>query len=172
MNKVLDYLRLILFVSGVLIGVQAPSFVEQYGKSLEAHYRESSLSLQAFENDAQRYFDGDLNKLIEHYQSNSDPVINAGGDNIRAIYSRNTVLAQARTAFYSSGYHAYMQVFFKPLLEIKAEVRANYTYSIVLNPSAIISGLGCGFMLSLIIELSALLAIKLWRRILQRPIQS
>ena len=157
MRKILDYLRLLLFTAGVLIGVQVPGFIDQYGKSLEAHLLESTLSLKEFQQDAQRYFDGSLDKLIAHYKNNPDPVIHDGGTSIAAIYSRNLVLTQAWSIFSTSTYSAYTHVILEPLNDIKSEVWSNYTYSIVLNGSAIISGLGCGFILSLIIELSGLL---------------
>ena len=169
MRKIVDYLRLILFTSGVLFGVQVPGFIDQYGKILEAHLLESSLSLAEFQKDAQRYFDGNLDKLIAHYQNNPDPVIKDGGASISAIYSRNLKLTQAWTAFSKNTYSAYSHVLLEPLIDIKNEVWSNYTYSIVLNQSAIISGLFCGFLLALLIELSGLLISNLLRQLF-RPL--
>jgi len=168
MRKILDYLRLILFTSGVLIGVQVPGFIDQYGKSLEAHLLESSISLTEFQQDAERYFEGSLDKLIAHYQNNADPVIKAGGDSIATIYNRNLRLAQAWVAFTTDTYSAYTHVILKPVVDIKNEVWHNYTYSIVLKPSAIISGLTCGFALSLLIELSSLLLARVIQQRLPR----
>ncbi len=168
MRKIVDYLRLILFTSGLLLGVQVPGFIDQYGKSLQAHLLESSLSLEEFEKDAQRYFDGNLNKLIAHYQNNPDPVIKDGGDSIAAIYNRNLTLTQAWASFTTSAYGAYTHVIFEPLIDIKNEVWSSYTYSIVLNLSAIISGLTCGFLLSLLVELSSLLLIRAIQQLLHR----
>lgn len=169
MRKILDYLRLLLFTSGVLIGVQMPGFIDQYGKSLEAHLLESSISLNEFQEDAERYFNGSLDKLIAHYQNNKDPVIKDGGDSIAAIYNRNQTLTQAWKSFTASTYSAYTHVILKPLLDIKYEVWSNYTYNIILNPSAIISGLTCGFILSLLIELASLLIIGTIRQLFKRP---
>ena len=157
MHKIVDYLRLILFAGGVLLGVQVPEFVDQYGKNLRSHLLESSLSLQEFKGDAQRYFNGDLDKLIAHYQNKADPVIKDGGASISAIYSRNLHLKQAWATFSKSTYSAYSQVFFTPLADIKNEVWSNFTYAIVLNQSAIISGLCCGFLLALLVEFTGLL---------------
>jgi len=164
MRKVLDYLRLILFTCGVLVGVQVPGFIDQYGNNLEAHLLESSLSLNEFNQDAQRYFDGSFDQLIAHYQSNLDPVIKDGGDSIAAIYNRNLELRQAWASFTTSTYSAYAHVILKPLPEIKNEVWHNYTFGITLKPSAIISGLTCGFSLALLIELSSLLVIRAIRQ--------
>lgn len=169
MRRILDYLRLLLFTSGVLIGVQVPAFIDQYGKSLEAHLLESSMSLKEFQKDAEHYFDGSLDELIAHYQNNKDPVIKDGGASIAAIYNRNQALVLAWKSFTASTYSAYTHVILKPLLDIKNEVWNNYTYSIILNTSAIISGLTCGFTLALLIELSSLLVIGAIRQLFQRP---
>jgi len=126
------------------------------------------MSLKAFQKDAERYFDGSLDKLIAHYQNKEDPVIIDGADSIAAIYNRNRTLAQARKSFTASTYSAYKHVILKPLIDIKSEVWDNFTYDIILNPSAIISGLTCGFTLSLLIEISSLLIIGITRQLFKR----
>jgi hypothetical protein len=47
-KHLMDYLRLVLFVCGVLVGIQVPGFVDQYGQRLEAHQLEAKLSLAEF----------------------------------------------------------------------------------------------------------------------------
>ena len=163
MRKIIEYLRLILFVGGVLIGIQVPGFVDQYSKSLEAHSRESSLSLEKFQADANKYFNGDLEKLISHYQSNDDPVFNNGGDSIKAIYSRNLLLGKAVEEFHRTTYSAYIHVFLHPVTQIKNEVWESYTYNILLNESAIIGGLSLGVILSAITDLIVFLLISIVR---------
>ncbi|MDF1832124.1 MAG: DUF2937 family protein [Porticoccaceae bacterium] len=167
MHPISDYLRLLFFTSGLLIGVQVPAFIDQYGKSLEAHLLESTAALREFEKDAERYFDGDLAQLIAHYQKHGDPVIRDGGNSINAIYIRNQVLAQAWKSFTTSSYSAYTHVLLAPLTEIKKEVWRSYTYSIILNPSAIISGLTGGLILSLLIDICGMLVTAGMRRLLQ-----
>ncbi|MEH6579584.1 MAG: DUF2937 family protein [Amphritea sp.] len=170
MRKIIDYLRLILFMGGVLVGIQVPGFIDQYSKSLEAHSRESTLSLEEFQADANKYFNGDLEKLISHYQSNEDPVFNTGGDSIRAIYSRNLLLGKAVEEFQRTTYSAYIHVFLHPVTQIKNEVWESYSYNILLNESAIISGLSLGVILSAITDLLVLLLISILRT-LKRQVQ-
>ena len=169
MRKILDYLRLILFTSGLLIGVQVPGFIDQYGKSLQAHLLESSLSLKAFQGDAERYFNGNLDQLIAHYQDNPDAVIRDGGASIAAISNRNLLLTQAWTRFTTSPYSAYRHVILQPITDIKDEVWRHYTYNIILNPSAIIVGLTCGMTLSLLAEFINALLVRLIRQLF-RPL--
>jgi hypothetical protein len=152
MTTALSYLRLILFLGGVLVGIQIPGFVDQYGKSLEAHLQESKINLTEFKQDADRYFGGDMKKLIVHYQQDGDPVFQGGGDSINSIYRRNVVLKDAAAGFEKSGFSAYIQTFVNPVPDIREEVWNNYTYSIKLDLSAISTGLLAGLILAVLVE--------------------
>ncbi|WP_153913013.1 DUF2937 family protein [Shewanella sp. TC10] len=153
MKSIMDYLRLILFVSGVLLGVQVPAFVDQYGQRLQAHTQEAKLSLAEFQRDADRFFAGDLDKLINHYQQNPDQVINAGGDSIEAIYQRYQLLSGALNQFNQTAYSSFEQVAFEPMEDIRQEVWHNFSHTIMLDTRAIGIGLVLGFLLSLACEL-------------------
>jgi hypothetical protein len=163
MRKILEYLRLILFMGGVLVGIQMPGFVDQYGKSLESHFRESVTSLEGFQDDANKYFSGDLDKLIEHYQSDHDPVFKDGGNSINDIYNRNILLGKAIEEFNENACSSYLHVILNPIPEIKNEVWESYTYNIMLDMPAIIWGLIAGFMLTAITEFTIFLLISLGR---------
>ena len=63
MTKILDYLKIAAVLVGVLVGVQFPAFIDQYGKNLDSRLSESSNSIAEFQDDADKYFDGDLKKL-------------------------------------------------------------------------------------------------------------
>ncbi|MCL1047068.1 DUF2937 family protein [Shewanella electrodiphila] len=153
MKSIMEYLRLILFVSGVLLGVQVPAFVDQYGQRLQAHTQEAKLSLDEFQRDADRFFAGDIQKLISHYQQNPDQVINAGGDSIEAIYQRYQLLNGALNQFNQTAYSRFEQVAFEPMEDIRQEVWNNFSHTIMLDTRAIAIGLVLGFLLSLICEL-------------------
>lgn len=170
MATVLSYLRLVLFLGGVLVGIQVPGFVDQYGKSLEAHLQESTLALTEFQQDANRYFGGDMKKLIVHYRRDGDPVFQEGGNNINAIYQRNTVLKKAAAGFEKGWFDAYLQTFVSPVPDIREEVWKNYTYSIKLDTSAISTGLTAGLLLTLLAEFLARGLIGLAGRLLAGPL--
>jgi len=146
MKKIAEYFRLIIFVASMLLGIQAPSFVNQYGKSLESHLRESNLSLQEFQADADKFFSGDMLKLIQHYQKDDDKVFNAGGESIDSIYQRNQILKAASQAFRKDTLSSYLVTLKNPVPDIRDEVRENYTYSIILDKVAIFLGAIFGFV--------------------------
>jgi hypothetical protein len=152
MRKITEYLRLILFVTGVLMGIQVPGFVDQYGKSLQSRLVESQHSLREFQQDADKFFGGDIQQLVAHYQQQKDPVFNAGAKSIQAIYSRMSLLSTALNQFNQSFYNAYSQVFISPIDDIRSHVWQHYTYNIMLNGSAITVGLLMGLLFAMCIE--------------------
>ena len=115
MKKILDYLKLSVFVLGVLVGIQIPGFIDQYGKNLDARVSESGNSVSEFQDDADNYFGGDINRLIEYYSNNVDPVIISGGESIEAIFSRGQLLINAQQQFNQSVYGSYAHVFISPV---------------------------------------------------------
>lgn len=153
MNKIIEYLRLTLFVGGVLIGIQLPSYVDQYGKRLDAHWQESEVSVKEFKNDADKYFAGDIQALIDHYQKNPDQVINNGGRNIAALQDRNQLLTDARQRFFASQFSPYIQTIIQPVPAVRQETWESYSFTIVLNLFAITCGLISGFVIASLVEL-------------------
>lgn len=153
MNVVFSYVRLIVFLGCALAGIQVPGFVDQYGKNLEAHFRESQLALREFQADADKFFEGNLEHLIAHYKASDDAVFHDGGRSIETIYARNVMLKANLAAFQSGFLSAYQQALFAPVPDVGEEVRSNYTYTVQLNPMAIGFGLVAGFFIALGVEL-------------------
>jgi hypothetical protein len=154
MATIFSYFRLILFLGGVLVGVQVPVFVHQYGNTLEAHFKESQSSLHEFQNNAREYFGGDMEALIAHYQKNGDPVFQEGGKSIQSIYARFIELKKAVADFRESVWNAYAQAIIYPLSDIRKEVLDHYAYAVKLDFGAILFGLVSGFVLAVFGELA------------------
>lgn len=169
MKMITDYLRLILFLGGALIGVQLPSFVDLYEQRLESHLIESRINLGEFQNDADNYFNGDLQQLVRHYKSKSDPIIVDGGSSIAALVERNLLLDDALNKLQRSSLSRYQYSLIQPLAEIQAETLDAYDYSIKLNLQGISWALACGFVISLLIECLLLLFAVLSKRLFRRP---
>lgn len=159
MTKILNYLKIAIVLVGVLVGIQVPAFIDQYGKNLNSRLSESRNSISEFQDDADKYFDGDLNKLIAHYEGKKDPVIVSGGESIGALLSRNQNLLKAQAKYSESTYSAYTHVFIDPVKEIRADVWQNYTYSVVFNQAAIIAAVASGLGGLMFFELSIFLLI-------------
>ena len=153
MNLLFSYIRVFMFIGLTLAGIQVPAFVDQYGKSLESHLTESRIALNEFQDDADKHFDGSIEKLIAHYKDNDDQVFYEGGHSIKSIYDRNLLLRNSFEEFRNSYWSAYTQALFSPVPEVQREVWESYSYTIQLKPVAIAFGLITGLILTLGFEL-------------------
>ena len=157
MKTILEYIRLTLFVGGAFVGVQIPSFVDQYGQRLESHFTESQTSIEDFQNDADKYFNGNIEILIRHYASNADPVINDGGESIASLHSRAQFLTKSWSNFNAGFQQRYWHAFATPVTTIRAETWNGYDFSVKLNIAGIVWALCLGLTLSMLSELAFLI---------------
>ena len=153
MNLFFSSIRVFVFLGVTLASIQVPAFVDQYGQSLESHLIESRIALNEFQDDADKYFDGSIEKLIAHYKDNDDQVFAEGSHSIQSIHERNVMLRSHVEQFQSSSWSAYTQTLFSPVPDVRKEVWGNYSYAIQLKPMAIAFGLITGLILTLGIEL-------------------
>jgi len=146
-------IRVVVFLGVALAGIQVPAFVDQYGKSLQSHLTESRIALNEFQDDADKHFDGSMEKLIAHYKDSDDQVFTEGGQSIQSIYDRHLMLRSHFEQFQRSSWSAYIQTLVSPVQDIRREVWGSYSYAIQLKPIAISFGLMTGLMFTLAIEL-------------------
>ncbi len=164
-----NYVRLIVFALGLLVGVQIPGFVDQYQKRVSAHQIEATRALEGFQQTANSYFSGSVEALIQHHASSNDAAFQDEARTVRRLYDRvvalNLELAALRRPLFSRILH----VAFSPDREIFGETRAEYSYTVPLDPPAITSGIIAGVLLALGVDgVLALLALVLAPRLYQR----
>ena len=82
------YSRLLLFAIGLLLGIQVPSFINQYQQRIDTHFREVSINIAGFQDTAERLFSGDLEALIAYYQNSNDEVFQSDAVSIQLIVDR------------------------------------------------------------------------------------
>lgn len=147
-----DYIRLLVFALGLLVGVQLPGFVDQYGKRVDAHYQEARINFAGFQATADRHFNGDVEAMIQHHLASGDVVFQEDGASIGKIWQRlqmlGAELAAMQKPFPQRAFHA----LFQANAELMAETRLNYSYVVPLNQEAVIAGVSMGLLLALLIE--------------------
>ena len=153
---VANYLRLIAFALGLLVGVQVPAFVDQYAKRVSAHQIEVTRNFAGFQETANRYFDGSVEALIAHHETSADPAFKDEGRSIRQMYERLKLLTAELAAMRGPLVKQVFHVIFAANRELLGETRAEYSYTVPLNPAAMLSGVVTGALLALVVE--ALLA--------------
>jgi hypothetical protein len=167
------YARLILFTAGVLIGVQVPSFVDQYFKRVSAHRLEAVTNFRGYEQTAALHFQGDVLGLIEYYEANPDQVFRADAKNIRAIFTRISQHSEELEMLDSSLARQIIHVAFSSDREIIQETVNEYSATVPLNQSAILCGLIAGFFSALLFELLLLglagMVMLGWKEVVRKP---
>lgn len=147
-----NYLRLIVFSLGLLVGVQVPGFVDQYAKRVSAHYSEAARNFAGFQDTANQYFGGSVEALIAHHVASTDRVFRDEAKTIQEMYGRLTTLAAELAAMSGPLISQVMHVAFRPNREILHEAWAEYTYTVPLNAPAIVCGVGIGALLAMLVE--------------------
>jgi hypothetical protein len=147
-----DYMRLVVFAVGLLIGVQVPGFVDQYVKRVGAHEIEAARNFSGFQQTADRYFGGSVGALIEHHEASADPAFKQEAQSIRENYQRLTTLKAELSALQGSLLRQIIQIALHPDREIVEETRSAYTYTVPLNPAAVVCGVTLGALLAILIE--------------------
>lgn len=149
-GKTFEYIRLALFLAGVLIGVQLPSFVDQYKKSVQAHLLEARKNLSQFQADADKHFGGSMEKLIKHYLNQNDKIVRKGGQNLTEVYIRLNKIEAHNKKLKTAILGGVFEVIIFPDSEILDEVWGNYSYTVPLNSLAIIWGISAGLAFAIL----------------------
>jgi hypothetical protein len=146
------YVRLIVFAIGLLVGVQVPSFVDQYVKRVSAHQIEVANNFKGFQETADRYFGGNVEALIAHHAASPDPVFENEAKIIREMYDRLRSLSAELAALHGPLIEQIVHVIFRSDRKILDETRSAYTYTVPLNPLGIAAGITLGACLAILIE--------------------
>lgn len=136
-----SYLRLSLFTLGLLIGVQVPGFIQAYANHVEARWLEAQEGLQGFESTAGRFFEGDLNALVEHYRASDDPVIQSDAQSVAGLVERARLMEREWRFMQGPWYGQAWHVLFGADQELRGQVWGSYRFHVMLAPEAIAWGL-------------------------------
>ncbi len=152
-----SYLRLMLFGLGLLVGVQVPGFMADYGKRVESHRIEAAHSLEGFQDTARRFFAGDLNALVAHYADSEDPVFRSDARSLNTLLQRKALLDREWQAMQSPWYAKAWHLLTGADRALLEETYNGYRYQVLLSPDAIAWALCCGLLLAWLAELLVLL---------------
>lgn len=137
-----------------MLGIQVPSFMDQYSQRIDAHFREVSINISGFQTTADRLFDGDLEALIAYYASSNDEVFESDADSIRLIANRYTRILNERNALQNNAFAVALHVMFAADQEFLDEALDQYSYTVPLNSVAIQWGIALAIFITLTMDLS------------------
>ncbi|MGA4320859.1 DUF2937 family protein [Ectopseudomonas hydrolytica] len=152
-----SYLRLALFALGLLLGVQVPGFIDDYGKRVEARRLESQQSLKGFQDTAQKFFKGDMDALVAHYRVSDDPVMRSDAQSVAHLVQRSALLEREWQAMQGPWYAQAWHLATGADRDLLGETLQAYRYQVLFTPEAILWGVICALLLAWLAELLVLL---------------
>ena len=162
------YGRLALFAIGLLLGIQVPSFMDQYQQRIDAHFREVSINITGFQDTADRLFSGDLESLIAYYRESNDEVFQRDADSIRLIVDRYNRINTEQTALQGNMAASAWHIAFVSDREFFNEAMEQYSYTVPLNSIAIQWGLALAVLSTLAIDLMVFGSTRFFRLLMHR----
>lgn len=148
--------RLILLTvacGAILIGIQVPNFTEQYEKRVDAHLSEVRTNLSPFQEIANRHHGGSLDALIAHHEASTDSTFRVEGDAIQHMQQRylrfQAELSQLQAPLPQQLWHLVRQ----GDRELLGETREQYSFGILLDRTAVLTGLSLMLACVLVLEL-------------------
>jgi hypothetical protein len=147
------YLLIIVACISLLLGLQVPNFVDQYQKRVDAHLREVSINLQPFQEIANKYFAGDMSKLVELHRASIEKPFQEEGAAIEKMIARKLRFEADLAALNTNLPMKVLHVLLHGDKEMRDEVTAQYTYAVPLNQDALIFGACAALVILLIAEL-------------------
>ena len=90
-SRIFDHL---IFTSLFIAGIQLPAFIQQYSQVINGKLAEASFHLQKYQEIADKFFSGNLSKLIQQYKNNNESAIEHTGQLVESTLSRVEFLQQ------------------------------------------------------------------------------
>lgn len=157
-----------LFVSvaciTLLIGIQVPNFLSQYHQRLHAQLTEVTENLSGFQQIADRYFNGDLEALINHHQTSADVIFREEAIPLQAMYNRWQRFLAEQQALQVSYPEQLLHLLINADEEIRTATWQQYSYAVPLTTRALITGAVVTLLILLLLDILVGLLRRLFGR--------
>jgi hypothetical protein len=151
------YLMIVVACIALLFGLQLPSLADQYEKRVDAHLREVTINFRPFQEIADKYFNGSIEKLIEfHHQSGQKPFQEEGAA-VEKMYQRKLRFEAEMSALKTSLPYRIVHILFNSDQEMMGETLSQYSYTVPLNQDALV--VGAAIAAAVLLALELLLAV-------------
>lgn len=161
------YLMIVVACISLLIGLQIPSFIDQYEKRIDAHLREVTANLQPFQDLADKYFEGDITRLVAMHRNSETPAFREEGAIIEELLFRKHRFEADLAAMNTNLPQKAINVLLHGDRELIDETIAQYSYTVPINQDALVFGAFVAFIMLLFVELLLALAqvlLRMWVR--------
>lgn len=163
MRVIYRYFLILIACISILLGIQIPSFVDQYEKRLDAHFLEVTDNLRGYQGIAEKYFNGSIPELIKRHEASEDKTFKEESQPIRNIYERYLKFKAQKESLNTNMAGKVFFIAVKRDRELINETFANYSFMIPLNKEAVITGFIFAAVMLLIFELLKISIYRLFR---------
>ena len=167
MKVLYRYFLILIACTAILFGVQIPNFVDQYEKRLDAHFLEVQNNLRGYQEIADRHCGGSMEVLIQRHEESEDRAVKEETEPIRNMYERYLRFQGERGSLETGLAGRVIFIVAHGDNALINETCQNYSFTIPLNRSAVVSGCICAAVVLVVVEL--LLMTILWLFRLARP---
>lgn len=147
------YFMIAVFGACLMLGIQAPNFVEQYGKRIDAHYLEVVENLKGFQDIADRFHGGDILALVRHHETSRDSTFRAEAEPIRRMVERKARFGGEREALKGAFARKAAHLLVRGDRETIGETYEMYSPGLRLDRQAIGTGLAAALFVCLLLEM-------------------
>ncbi len=152
MSFLYRYLLIFIACVALLLGIQIPTFVDQFEKRLDAHFQEVQTNLKGYQEIADRDFSGSMEALIRRHKDSTDMVFRDEAAPIETMYLRYLHFKDQRAALQTSLPGKVLYLAQHGDHELMRETYANYSFAIPLDSMAIYSGFALVAIVLLLVE--------------------
>lgn len=157
-----SYLRLLLFILGLLFGVQVFGFIDDYVKCVDVYCLEVVQNIQGFQQIVGQFFNGSLEELVRYYCSNSDLVFQCDGENFDCLMCCVCMFDVEWQVMQGFWYVCVWYMLCVLNYELLMEIYVSYSYQVLFKFEVIVWGLGCVLLVVWIVELIVYLLVLLF----------
>ncbi|KGJ98720.1 DUF2937 family protein [Thalassotalea sp. ND16A] len=151
----------VLFAINMVVAMQLPGFIQQYGQRLAGHLDEAKYQLANYQYIADQHYQGDIQLLVKRYQTNSDPGINAAGDLVFELIERISLLTAQVEHLFNRNFFSKIYYFIIEIdLAVAQATLRDYQLSIPLDKASLL----IGFVFAVVVSLVSAFSFKLIQR--------
>ncbi len=147
------YLTVLVACAALLAGLQLPNLADQYQKRVDAHLREVTINFQPYQEIADKYFNGSIEKLVDLHRRSGEKPFQEEGAAIEQMYERKLRFEAEAAALNVGLPYRIAHVLFSADPELMDETLAQYTYTVPLNEDALFVGGAVTVLILLALEL-------------------
>jgi len=170
MKVLIGLIDKVLFTLAFVSGIQLPAFMYSYSHQLRGRIAEANIELGNFQAIADLQFEGNLDRLIQHFSNNSDVAFQQTGQLMLNLVDRLSSYQVQLDALSQNSYFENIIGFVRYFNdEIASQTWQQFVPSIPLNIESLTTGVICAISISLFLNLTILATKTTLMKIVHKP---